>query len=267
MVFAFVLLVILCLTGGLDLFGMLAFGVEPQGEISTSWITLQVPFNLDWWGIPYAPQSFTTNLYYAPQHFFGALIGTALLYASLQSNQPVAATLIESIIVVAASAFWSPYVAVGLAALAIVLTFEPWQTRDYPCSNGDKNGSQPCLRHARLVGFAFGALLAITASLFLLASTSLSAPQLIVRSGQHVWLATHLRAELRTLSAGANACVLARSQIFRARMPGVCMSAHYPRSLQGVSPRAPRLSGSVMAFTMIGECGSRCRCQSRWLRR
>ena len=93
------------------------FRGEPQGEISTSWVTLQVPFNLDWWGIPYAPQSFTTNLYYAPQHFFGALIGTALLYASLQSSQPASATLIETVIVIAASVFWSPYVAVGLAAL------------------------------------------------------------------------------------------------------------------------------------------------------
>ena len=188
MVFALVLLVILCLTGGLDLFGMLAFGVEPQGEISTSWITLQVPFNLDWWGIPYAPQSFTMNLYYAPQHFFGALIGTALLYASLRSNQPVAAMLIESIIVVAASAFWSPYVAVGLAALAIVLALslgpflEQWR----------QERIQALLAPSRLVGFAFGALLALTASLFLLASTSLSAPQLIVgQDNTFGWLLTY----------------------------------------------------------------------------
>ena len=124
------LLAILCLTGGLDLIGMLAFGVEPQGEISTAWITLQVPFNLDWWGVPYAPQSFTTNLYYAPQHFFGALIGTALLYASLQFRRPAALTLIESLVVIAASAFWSPYVAVGLAVLAAVMTSGHRQPRD-----------------------------------------------------------------------------------------------------------------------------------------
>ena len=70
MTFALALLTILCFTGGLDVAGMLAFGVQPQGEISTSWGTLQVPFNLDWWGIPYAPQSFTTNSLLCPTAFF-----------------------------------------------------------------------------------------------------------------------------------------------------------------------------------------------------
>ena len=124
-----------------------AFGVEPQGEISTSWVTLQVPFNLDWWGIPYAPQSFTMNLYYAPQHFFGALIGTALLYASLQSSQPAAARLIETIIVIAASVFWSPYVAVGLAALAVVLAFSLDDTWDVPSAIETRRDLSPyCAR-------------------------------------------------------------------------------------------------------------------------
>ena len=189
--FLLALLAILCLTGGLDLLGMLAFGVEPQGKISTSWGTLEVPFNLDWWGIPYAPQSFTMNLYYAPQHFFGALIGTALLCASLQSNEPAGATLIESVIVVAASAFWSPYVAVGLAALAIVMVLS-LDTHGTFLQRLRQGGILGLLAPPRLIVFAFAALLVIAASLFLLASKPLSSPQLILRQDNILgWLLTY----------------------------------------------------------------------------
>ena len=207
-----VLLVILCFTGGLDALGMLAFGVEPQGEVSTAWVTVHIPFNLDWWGIPYAPQSFTMNLYYAPQHFFGALIGTALLFASLQSSQSAAATLIDTSIVIAASVFWSSYVAVGLAALAIVMalsldthgTFvQRLRTRRDPrviCATASHHFRLcGCLRHRRLP-ISFGVQTLVTTS----ANPS---------SGQRVRLADHIHAELRALPAGADSCVVARSEI------------------------------------------------------
>jgi hypothetical protein len=191
MTFALALLTILCFTGGLDVAGMLALGVQPQGEISTSWGTLQVPVNLDWWGIPYAPQSFTTNLYYAPQHFFGALIGTALIYASLQSRQPAAIALIETSIVIAASIFWSPYVAVGLAALALILTLS-LDTQGTILQRFRRERMSAVLAPLPLVAFAFAVALVMVSSLFLLASKPLSYPQIIVQKEDIVgWLITY----------------------------------------------------------------------------
>ena len=192
MTFALALLTILCFTGGLDVAGMLAFGVQPQGEISTSWGTLQVPFNLDWWGIPYAPQSFTMNLYYAPQHFFGALIGAALIYASLQSRRPAAIALIETSIVIAASVFWSPYVAVGLAALALVLTLG-LDTQGTVLQRFRREGMSAVLAPLPLV-----AVRVCGCPRHCLVSVSLSVQASIVPStyyskGQYGWLADHLR--------------------------------------------------------------------------
>ena len=187
--FVLVLLVILCLTGGFDVLGMLAFDVAPQGEISTSWITLQVPYNLDWWGIPYAPQSFTMNLYYAPQHFFGALIGTALLYASF--GQAGTARLIDNIIVVAASVFWSPYVAVGLAAVAIVLALS-LSIHGTILQRLRREGLSVLIAPRGLIVCVFAGALVLAASLFLWGAKPLSSPQLILRRDNAFgWLLTY----------------------------------------------------------------------------
>ena len=192
MVFVLVLLATLCLAGGLDALGMLAFGVEPQGKVSTSWITLQVPFNLDWWGIPYAPQSFTMNLYYAPQHFFGALIGTALLFASLRSSQSAAATLIDTSIVIAASVFWSPYVAVGLAAVAVVLALS-LDTHGSIIQRLRREGISVLHTMPGIAASTFAVVLIVAASLFLWGSEPLSPPQLILRKDNTFgWLLTYL---------------------------------------------------------------------------
>ena len=191
MTFALGLLTILCFTGGLDVAGMLAFGVQPQGEISSSWGILQVPFNLDWWGVPYAPQSFTINLYYAPQHFFGALIGAALIYDSLQSRRPAAITSIETSIVIAASVFWSAYVAVGLAALALVLTLS-LDTEGTVLQRFRREGMSAVLAPLPLLAVAFAVALGIVSSLFLLASKPLSYPHLIIQKDNMVgWLITY----------------------------------------------------------------------------
>ena len=187
---ALVLLAILCLAGGLDTVGMLAFGVEPRGEVSTFWGIVRVPFNLDWWGIPYAPQSFTMNLYYAPQHFFAALIGTALVYACFQSSQPAALRLIESSIVITASVFWSPYVAVGLTALALVLALS-FDAPETILQRLRREGVS-VLAPSYLIVLAFAVVLTIAASLFLLASKSLSFPQLIFhKDNMDDWLITY----------------------------------------------------------------------------
>ena len=121
-VFLLALLAVASLSGGLDLLGMVATGVAPESAPVPS-LDIRILYNLEWWGVPFAPQSLTMNLFYAPQHFFGALIGTALLCASLRSDQPLAVSLVEVVIIIAASVFWSPYVAVGLAVLAVVLLF------------------------------------------------------------------------------------------------------------------------------------------------
>ena len=101
-------LLAVCLVGGLDVLGMVAFGVKPDRVLSTPWGDISISYNVDWWGVPFAPQSLTTNLYYAPQHFFAALIGTALLYATLRCNRPAALTFLNVVLLIAASVFWSP---------------------------------------------------------------------------------------------------------------------------------------------------------------
>jgi hypothetical protein len=191
MAFLLVLLAVLSLTGGLDTIGMFAFGIEPQGKVSTSWVTLNIPFNLEWWGLPYAPQSFTMNLYYAPQHFFGALVGTALLLESLQSGRPAVATLIDSVIIIAAAAFWSPYVAVGLAVLAVVLSLT-LDTRGMVVRRLRREGLSVLLAPRGLIAGAFAVALSLAALLFLWASKSLSFPDVVLRQGNAFrWLLTY----------------------------------------------------------------------------
>jgi hypothetical protein len=225
------------MTGGLDLIGMPIFGVNPVGTVETSGLVLPIPFNVDWWGLPFAPQSLTMNLYYAPQHFFGALIGTALLYASVQSGRPAAMTLVEMVIIISASAFWSPYVAVGLEALALILVLTL-----------DRNGTtlerlrnerlRPLFTPRGLVALAFAAVLAAAALLFLWAAKPLSAPALILDGDNTVsWLLTYainyapfilavgLAAWPRAWKDGSSAGVEKRKNAFRMLACGLLASA------------------------------------------
>ena len=190
MAFLLALLAVLSLTGGLDVVGMLAFGVEPMGKLSLPWVTLNIPRNLEWWGLPHAPQGFTVNLDYAPQHFFAALIGTALLKQSLLSQRPAAETVVDIGIVIAASVFWSPYVAVGLLILAAVL--------DVSLGGRGvvarlKQEGLSFLRTPReLILCAFAVALALDAVLFLWAARSLSAPSFVVHQENALqWLITY----------------------------------------------------------------------------
>ena len=112
----------LALIGGLDNLGALIFGLPPWAKHLTTipYLNINVTECLEWWGVPWAPANLTTVLFNAPQHFFGALVGTALLYAFLQSPRSPTVLLADAVILIAASAFWSPYVAVGLAILLIL---------------------------------------------------------------------------------------------------------------------------------------------------
>jgi hypothetical protein len=112
------LLLLLALTGGgLDLVGLPLLGGHLLVEGTIPWLGLPLVEGLEWWGSPPAPQSFTMHLYWAPQHMFAALLGTALLAALWRAARPGPATLLHAGTVVAATAFWSPYVAIGLAVL------------------------------------------------------------------------------------------------------------------------------------------------------
>src|SRR5262249_12598862 len=94
------------------------------------------------------------------------------------------------IIVIAASVFWSPYVAVGLATLALVLTLG-LDRRETVLQRFRREGSAV---HSPLplVAFPFAIALVIVSSLFLLASKPLSYPQLIIQKDNMVgWLITY----------------------------------------------------------------------------
>ena len=111
------LLLVMVFAGGLDIVGRILFGTEWQvvGHVAG----LPVFKDLDWWGMPLAPQSLTMNLFWAPQHFFAALIGTALLCCILAQPRAWQAKCLHAACIVTVSAFWSPYVAVGLAVVVL----------------------------------------------------------------------------------------------------------------------------------------------------
>jgi hypothetical protein len=188
--FLLVLLSILSLTGGLDVLGMLAFGVKPETVVSIPFLDISIPRNLEWWGVPYAPQSLTVNLYWAPHHFFGALIGTALLYALVRSSRSAAVVFVEILILVAASAFWSPYVAVGLAALAVLkLSIDDDGT---VVRRLRQEGLAPLLSTRGLIACAFAAALSLAAWVFFMAAESLSPPRLLLNKAYALpWLLTY----------------------------------------------------------------------------
>lgn len=178
------------LTGGLDLLGMAATGVAPESAPMPSF-DIRILYNLEWWGVPFAPQSLTMNLFYAPQHFFGALIGTALLCASLRPDQPLAVSFVEVVIVIAASAFWSPYVAVGLIALAGVLLFSLDEQGTF-VRRLKQEGFAALLSLRGLVSGALAVALSLAGGLFLTAAISLSPPRLLLSETTMLpWLLTY----------------------------------------------------------------------------
>jgi hypothetical protein len=187
--FALVLFFVMSLAGGLDLLGMVAFNVKPI-VATLPGLDIGIPMNTEWWGVPYAPQSLTMNLYWAPQHFFAALIGTALVFAFMQFSRPLTVTLVDASIVVAASVFWSPYSALGLAVLTLL---------KFVIDNDGRllrklcqEGVAPLLTFWSLFACAFAAALALAAWLFLAAAVPLSPPRLLINySNVRAWLLTY----------------------------------------------------------------------------
>ena len=185
-----VLFLVLSLVGGWDVLGMIAFKVKPAIAASIPIFDIGIPGNLEWWGIPYAPQSLTMNLYWAPQHFFAALIGTALVFAFMQSCRPAAVVLVDVLTVIAASVFWSPYAAVGLLVLAC-LKFGIDDHAALP-RRLFHEGAAPLLTGRSLPACAFAAALTLAAWVFLTAAVPLSPPRLLVNQANVLpWLLTY----------------------------------------------------------------------------
>jgi hypothetical protein len=185
-----ILLLVLILVGGLDILGMVVFNVEPDIVVSLPSLGIDIPKNIEWWGLPKAPQSLTMNLYYAPQHFFAALIGTALIFSFLKSSKPVALILIDALIVVAASSFWSPYVAIGLAvltALKFVLDGGGHLLRRLR-----QEGWATLIKPVGMLSCAFALALILVGAAFVTAAVPLSPPQLLINpSNVPTWLLTY----------------------------------------------------------------------------
>ena len=182
------LLAVLVFSGGLDLLGMLALGVKVElyhiGNIP-------VPWNLEWWGLPYAPQSLMANLYWAPQHFFGALVGTALVMHVLRLKRPAAIVLADVAILVSAAAQWSPYVAVGLAALAAVQI--AFVEKGALLRRALQEGAAVLRRSSFLAAVAFAVAMVAFDVAFFLAARPLTMPILLLSVGSfRVWLITLL---------------------------------------------------------------------------
>lgn len=184
------LLLVMALTGGLDVVGFLIFGTKPEMAIPVPFFGIAIPRSLEWWGWPNAPQSLTSNLYWAPQHFFAALIGTALIYSIFRSERPVGVILIEAQIIVAACVFWSAYAAVGLAVVALVkLGIEGYPTL-LPRLKEEHLSALRSL--SGFSAFACAVSLSGAAWLFATAARSLSPPRsLLTEENVGVWVLTY----------------------------------------------------------------------------
>ncbi|SRR5579871_1782645 len=169
------LLALLALTGGLDVVGQALLGAGPR--IIGRGFGVPVFSEWDWWGVPLAPQSATMNLFFAPQHFFAALIGTALLAFIFGLERPAGAKLLHGAAVIAASTLWSPYVAVGLGAVSLAAV--PGLLREVVA--GWQGEARRAGRVTLRFPFAcvFVALLLVFAVLFYSASLATSPPSLI----------------------------------------------------------------------------------------
>jgi hypothetical protein len=180
--------VIFILAGGFDLLGMWVFRATFWPGATVPFLDITVPASLEWWGLPYAPQSFAMNLAWAPQHFFGALIGTALLFILLESGRPAALTCIDTVILLTASAYWSPYVAVGLAALALIKLAGEYGV----VKRLRAEGLAPLHSWQGLAACSFAVVFALVTLLYYSAAESLSPPEPIFIYGSALdWFITY----------------------------------------------------------------------------
>jgi hypothetical protein len=186
---ALILFFVFSLVGGWDVLGMAAFGVKPFIIARLPVLGIGIPQNIEWWGVPGAPQSLTMSLYYAPQHFFAAVIGSVLVIAFMQSSRPAARALTDVSVTVAASVFWSAYVAVGLFVLALVKLLV-----DRAALLRWREGwLEPLLAPWGLFASAFAMALAIVAWVFVTAAVALSPPDLLVNEMNTLaWLLTYV---------------------------------------------------------------------------
>jgi hypothetical protein len=184
---ALVLLAVLIVVGGFDPIGLVLYG-KPPPMMAVPDLPFELVRSFEWWGTPLAPQSLTHQLFWAPQHVFGALVGVALLMAVLRLEGRAATRLLLAGGIIAAGALWSPYVAVGLTAFALaeILVGDP--------------GAVLCqLRSERLLSpgapaaAAYGVVLAAFAILFYDAARPLSPPRWIFETASvSSWLLTFL---------------------------------------------------------------------------
>lgn len=186
---ALAMLAAIVLVGGWDVPGMKIFGVPVQTAPFGS-LAIPVPWNLEWWGLPYAPQSVTANLYWAPQHAFGALIGVPLIMHFVNVRRSNFFAVGNAGIILLASSFWSPYVAVGLAGLATVrLLFIDFSALTATTS---RQGLGLLYSPRTLLGAGLGLSLLGFAILFFLAAVPLSRPDILILRDYETWVGTYL---------------------------------------------------------------------------
>jgi hypothetical protein len=192
------LLVLFIVYGGLDVLGVAAFGgrLWPVGQMPL--LHLRLYTGLEWWGAPYAPQSLTSNLYWAPQHFFAALIGMALLSAIFTADRPIPAKFLHGATVIVLSALWSPYAAVGLGVA--------WAGAATAAALNHRRAGTQHLRDASLrpllAAAAFPLALLIFVAIFYAAAQAASPPGIVFsRSTPAAWLLTFLLKHAIALSA------------------------------------------------------------------
>jgi hypothetical protein len=173
---ALALLLVMVFTGGLDVAGRAMFDATWRVAVRGP-AGLPIFDDLDWWGVPFAPQSLTMNLFWAPQHFFGALIGVALLSCIFTQQRSWAAKYLHCAIVIAASSFWSPYVAIGLAVVVLGVMARLVYRCDFSLVRGKAQAWRVTLRFVGAAAFLL--VLAAFVIVFFAAAKPASPPSLI----------------------------------------------------------------------------------------
>lgn len=191
---------IIVVLGGFDAAGFVVFGVEPVYEPLVAERILVV-INFEWWGATFAPQAFTSHLYWAPQHFFAALLGLPLLLAALRAPGGPARALLRAALLLVAAALWSPYVAVGLALVGAAELL--LRRRDGPLAGFLAGGWQAIFcREWRLA--AAVAVFGAPTLLYLAASRALEPPRLLLSEVPFGdWIVTFLLNHAPFLAAAA----------------------------------------------------------------
>jgi len=86
-------------------------------------LDLPIYGGVEWWGVPLAPQSLTMHLFWAPQAFLRRPDRGRSHHRDGAARPPGGGQGAALLGVIAAAVFWSPYVAVGLAAVAAASCF------------------------------------------------------------------------------------------------------------------------------------------------